>query len=273
MATHLAGNNFFAACNTALDFKNYIMKKPILLLAFTVFSVTALQAQAALFALLFGDKVASEKFNISLEFGVTQPFYSNLDNNDRSKLGVNFGIGGNLKLSENWFFNPNIYFLARRNLQLDSFSLSTGNPNLDSQFANAETNVTLNYIDVPLLVTYQTNNKKYRFALGPQISFLQKSRAEFMRPEGSFTQNFDGYTEDVDYGLMADFAYVLGKAHKGKGIIVHLRYYHGFTDILKDQISTQNNNSSYLSLHLTLPFITDELAEKNLEEYDKNLKE
>ncbi|WP_104735515.1 porin family protein [Hanstruepera ponticola] len=242
------------------------MKKTILLLTGLFFTVSTIQAQAALFALLFGDKVASEKFNVSLELGFNQPFYSNLDNNDRSKIGVNFGIGGNLKLSENWFLSPNIYFLAKRNIQLNNFSLASGNVNLDSQFVNVPTEVTLNYIDVPIFISYQTNNKKYRFGMGPQISFLQKSRAIFKRPEGDFTQNFDGYTEDIDYGLMADFAYVLGKAHKGKGIIIHLRYYHGLNDILTDKISSQNNSSNFVALHLTLPFITDELAEKNLKE-------
>ena len=76
----------------------------------------SLHAQAALFAILFGDKVASGKFNISLELGGAFPNYSNISNTDLSKLGINFGIGGNLKLSENWFLSPNIYFLAKRNL-------------------------------------------------------------------------------------------------------------------------------------------------------------
>ena len=242
------------------------MKKSLLLIIAFFISLSTLQAQAALFALLFGDKVASERFNISLEFGINQPFYTNVENTDRSKLGVNFGIGGNLKLSENWFLSPNIYFLARRNIQFNAFSLMSGNANLDSQFVNVPTEVSLNYIDIPVFITYQTNNKKYRFGVAPQLSLLQKSRAVYKRPEGDFTQNFDGYTEDVDFGMLADFAYVLGKAHKGKGIIIHLRYYHGFTDIITDRISTQYNNSSYLALHLTLPFITDELAQKNLNE-------
>lgn len=242
------------------------MKKKIILL--TVFSMTyiSINAQAALFALLFGDKVASEKFNISLEVGGTFPHYSNVDGFDGSALGINFGIGGNLKLSENWFFTPNIYFLAKRNFEIKEFSLQTDNAILNSQFNDVPTKVTLNYIDVPVLMSYQTNNKKYRFGLGPQISFLQKSRGIFESSEGDFTQNFDGYTREIDYGIMADIAYVLGKAHKGKGVILHLRYYYGLTDILNDKLSPQNNRSSYLSLHLTLPFITDELAAKNLEE-------
>lgn len=244
------------------------MKKSLLLFGIFVLLFTKTHSQAALFALLFGDKVASEKFNVSLEVGGTFHGYSDFDNGERDKLGINFGIGGNLKLSENWFFTPNIYFLSKRNFKMDSFSLSTDNPILNSQFANVPTTVTLNYIDVLALMSYQTNNKKYRFGLGPQISFLQKSRANFESPEGSFSQNFDGYTRETDYGIMADVAYVLGKAHKGKGIILHLRYYFGLADVLNDQINTGDNKSGFLSFHLSLPFITDELAQKNLEEYN-----
>ncbi|MBU2951870.1 PorT family protein [Tamlana agarivorans] len=244
--------------------------KKTLLLGLTFFIITTnSQGQAALFALLFGDQVASENFNISLEAGGTFMGYTNLEDSKRSKMGINFGIGGNIKLNENWFICPNIYLLAKRNLFLNNFSLDSGNSILDANFIDVPTKISLNYIDVPVFLSYQTNNKKYRFSLAPQVSFLQKSRGEFQRPEGHFIQNFDGYTRDVDYGMMVDFAYVLGKAHKGKGIHIHLRYYYGFTDILKDQISNADNRSNYLSLHLSLPFITDELAEKNLESYSK----
>ncbi|KAB1067780.1 PorT family protein [Tamlana haliotis] len=241
--------------------------KKVFLIGFTLFTISSSShAQAALFALLFGDKVATENFNVSLEAGGTFMGYSNLEDSERSKMGINFGIGGNIKLNENWFICPNIYFLAKRNLFLNHFSLDSGNPALDANFTDIPTKITLDYIDVPIFFSYQTNNKKYRFSLAPQFSFLQKSRGIFERSEGDFTQNFDGYTRDVDYGMMVDFAYVLGKAHKGKGLIIHLRYYHGFTDVLNDQISTADNRSNYLSLHLSLPFITDELAAKNLEQ-------
>lgn len=240
------------------------MKKKFLVTFGIVMLSISLHSQAALFAILFGDKVASEKFNISLEAGGTFPNYSKISNTDRSKLGINFGIGGNLKLSENWFLSPNIYFLAKRNIQLKDFSLNTSNPALNAQFVGVPTEVTLSYIDIPVFIHYQTNNKKYRFGVAPQISLLQKSRGIFSNSSGDFTQNFDGQTRDVDYGMMASFGYVLGKAHKGRGVHLYLRYYHGFTDILNDALSTQNNRSNYLSLHLSLPFITDELAKKNL---------
>jgi len=240
------------------------VKNIILVVIFFMFS-HGIQGQAALFALIFGDKVASENFNISLEVGGTLPTYSNVANTDNSNLGINFGIGGNAKITDNWYISPQIYFLARRSLNLNSFSLNSGNQDLDAQFMNLPTQISINAIDIPILISYQTNNKKYRFSLAPQISFLQKSKAKFTSPTGEFTQELDGYTADLDYGIMADFGYILGKAHQGKGVHLHLRYYYGFKDVLTNQISTATNQLSYFSLHLSLPFITDELAAKNLE--------
>ncbi|WP_034062471.1 porin family protein [Lacinutrix jangbogonensis] len=242
------------------------MKKHLALLITLFFSVQTLTAQAAIFALLFGDKVASENFNISLEIGGAFSSYSDLDFNDNGKFGLNFGIGGNVKLSENWFVSPNIYFLAQRNTTFNNFSLATGDAGLDAQFSNTTAEIELNYIDIPILVTYQTNNKKYRFSLAPQVSLLQKSRAVYANEKGEFKQNVADYMEDVDYGMVVDFGYVLGKAHKGKGVYLHARYYYGFNNVFKDIVSTSTNRNSYFSLHLTLPFITDELANKNLEE-------
>ena len=82
---------------------------------------------------------------------------------------------------------------------------------------------------------------------------------------GNFDQDFEPFVNSTDYGVIADFGYILGQAHKGKGVHIHLRYYYGMTDIFKDGVSTEDNNASYISFHLSLPFITDELAAKNLE--------
>ena len=138
------------------------MKKIVFISMLFMLTTTTASAQAALFALIFGDKVASEKFNISLEIGGTFPGYTNLDSN--SNMGINFGIGGNLKLSKNWYLRPNIYFLANRNLELDAFSLSSGNPTLNAQFEDVPTKIKMNFIDVPIFITYRTNDEKYQFS-------------------------------------------------------------------------------------------------------------
>ena len=245
------------------------MKKIIPFIIFLAFFSIHHQAhsQAAILALLFGDKVASERFNISMEIGGSLATYSNLDNVERPRMGINFGIAGNIKLSENLFLSQHAYFLARRSMQIDPFSLNTGEAQIDDQFKEVSGQLNLNYIDLPLILAYQTNNKKFRFGLGPQLSILQNATGIYEGANGNFHQDVTSSLTALDYGIMTDFAYILGKAHEGKGIHIHARYYYGLPDAIKKSISASENQISFFSIHISLPFITEELAQKNLEEY------
>ncbi len=128
---------------------------------------------------------------------------------------------------------------------------------------NKSGNGNLSYIDVPVLLWYEIN--KVRLGVGPQVSFLTNSNLVFKGDHGDFTQDIKDNTNKIDYGIMASVGYELGKARKGKGIFIQARYYQGFADIYNDQINTQSNQESYFSIHLSLPFITDELAKKKLQ--------
>ncbi len=241
----------------------------IFLMCFSLLKVQKAEGQAMWIALLFGDKVASEKFNLSLEAGGTFANLANYSNMDRSKMGINFGMAGNLKVADNWYLSPNIYFLGARHLNFSALSLETGDPGMDGQFVEVPTKAVLKYIDIPVFFSYETNNKKFRFGLAPQVSFFLNAKATYTNDYGDFTHGFSSYINKVDYGGAVDFCYVLGKAHKGRGIHLHARYYQGFSDIFNDKLSSDINRLGFFSLHLSLPFITDELAAKNLEELRK----
>jgi hypothetical protein len=229
-----------------------------------IFHANESRGQAAILALLFGDQVASENFNLSLELGVAQPWFTNLDGTDRSKLGINFGIGTNIKLSDNWFICPNAYFLANRGIQLQAATPLSANPELNMLFANSETAINLRYIDVPVFLHYQTDNEKFRFGVAPQISFLSNAEAIYDGPDGEFKEDLKDEMSSIDYGFIGNITYILGKAHKGRGVHLHLRYYQGLGSIFDSGFSSEDVRAQYVSLHLSLPFITDELAAKNL---------
>ncbi len=198
-----------------------------------------------------------------MELGLNFSQFSNLSNTKQFQPGLNFGIAGNLMLSENWYLSPTVYFVSKRKLKAESFSLNSGDPNLDQEFIDKNADIFLSYIDVPILLAYQTNNKKFRFGIAPQISFLRKSDIEVFGDYGSFKQDYKSETNNIDYGLMASIGYSLGEARKGKGLYLQLRYYQGFTDVFKNAFSTKVNRGSYFSFHVSLPFITDELAKKH----------
>ena len=248
------------------------MKRTITLIAFLLLAATQFASgQAAILALIFGDKVASEKFNLSLELGVPITRVSNIENAEASNA-INFGIGGNIKLSENWFLSPNVYFLSRRSFDVNPISLNSGDPDLDGLYTQTKAEFQLNYTDIHLLLAYEPNNSNFRFGLSPQVSFLGKARATFIGELGDFDQSVKSMLNKTDYGMIFNVGYFFRAGNKGKGLILNVRYYQGFADVFEQGYFTGNNKASYFSVHLSFPFVTDDLAKKNLEEAEKRKK-
>ncbi|HRI22496.1 MAG TPA: outer membrane beta-barrel protein, partial [Panacibacter sp.] len=156
------------------------MKKKLTCILFLLFcfliSVVRTNAQAALLVLLFGDKVASEKFNFSVVTGMN---FSNISNqpDNKSLHGLNFGLGVNMKLSDKFYLKPEFRPLSPKGYKNNS-SLATGTPEIDAAFNNVKTTRTLSYIDIPVLMAYQAS-KNIQLALGPQVSFLGKAREKY----------------------------------------------------------------------------------------------
>ena len=240
------------------------MRTRILAILLAIFILPqALSAQAAILAMLFGDKVASENFNLSMEFGIPFNNFTNIDNS-KSDRGINFGIAGNVKLSDNWFVSPSVYFLSKRNLELTEATPNTIDPNMNALFANTSADVSLAYTDVHLHLAYQPNNSNIRLGISPQVSFLGKANALYDGDLGSFDQDIKDFTNSTDYGVIGNIGYFFPAGHSGKGIHFNLRYYQGLTDVFKDELYSGSNESSYVAVHISLPFITEELAAKNL---------
>ncbi|WP_434035610.1 porin family protein [Formosa sp. 4Alg 33] len=239
------------------------MKKHTTLIFVLLFSISQLSnAQAAIVAMIFGDKVASEKFNLSMEIGVPFSSFSNVDDL-KMRNGVNFGIAGNLQLSENWYVSPTVYFLSKRTFLLENTDLHSNDDYLNGLYMNTRAKTVISYTDLHVLFTYQISNSNFRFGLSPQVSFLSKAKGTYEGTEGEFTQKITDFVNKTDYGVIANVGYFLRSGHEGKGLIFNLRYYQGFTDVLKDNFATGKNKSSYIALHVSLPFLTDELAAKN----------
>ncbi|QDO95444.1 PorT family protein [Formosa sediminum] len=245
------------------------MKKYSAFIFYLLFAIPQLTtAQAAILAMIFGDKVASEKFNLSMEVGVPFNSFSNVDDL-KIQNGINFGIAGNLKLSENWYVSPTVYFLSKRTVILKHTNLISDDAYLNSLYSDTSAKMRLNYTDIHVLFSYQLSDSNFRFGLSPQVSFFGKSESTYSGPEGELVQNTSKFVNKTDYGVIANVGYYLKSAHKGRGIILNLRYYQGFTDVLKNDFASGDNKSNYVALHVSLPFLTDELASKNLKPINK----
>ena len=239
--------------------KKKVFSKFAIILMLGVTFVTKVNSQAALLVLIFGDKAATEKFNFSIVGGLNISGISNMPDN-HSVLGPNFGLGINMKLSEKLYLKPEFKPINPRGFKGNS-SLLTGTV-VDGPFANVPTERSLNYIDVPVLLHYQIFDKVL-FGLGPQINFLTKAQEKFEgKNDATYDQNIKDKLNKTDYGITAALTYQMVTKRNGKGINVQLRYYQGLTDVYKNLGSNKNNT---FSINFEFPFISDDIAKKNLE--------
>ena len=222
----------------------------LLLLIFTL----QCHAQAALAAILFGDKVASENFNIGMEFGALLANISDAPGS-RAKIGFNFGISTNIKLSENWSLHPSAYFISSRGGKLETLSLASNDPELNSKFQEVPTTVWVNYIDVPVFLNYRFTDSNFKVGLAPQVSFRTTAHGIFSNDEGDFRYSIKEDAHAIDFGMIAQVGYVLFSENKPREIHVQLRYFQGFTDVFEDSLVAGNNTNHYIALFLSLPFI------------------
>ncbi len=227
--------------------------KKIILIAF-IFFAQYTNAQAALFALLFGKKVASENFNVGMEFGIPYATISNAAGTS-SKTGITFGIAGNIKVNENWSVHPTAYFLNKRGGKFDELSLISNDLELNDKFQNVPTELTLNYIDVPVFVNYRFTNSQFKMGIAPQISFRTGSQAIFSNPQGDFETSIKDVTNSIDLGMIFQVGYVFYSEKFDKEIHAQLRYFQGFNDIYDNSFIDGSNQSSYIGVAFSFPFL------------------
>ena len=227
--------------------------RKIILLAF-ILSVQYSNAQAALFALIFGDKVATENFNIGLEIGIPFTSISNTAGTS-SKAGITFGIAGNIKFNDNWSLSPTAYFLSRRGGEFDALSLMSNDIELNDKFQNVPTELTLSYIDVPVFLNYRFTDSPFKIGIAPQISFRTGSQAIFSNAQGDFEASVKDVTDSMDIGMIFQAGYVYYNKKFDKELHIQLRYFQGFNDIYDNSFVAGSNTSKYFGIALSLPFI------------------
>jgi len=230
------------------------MKKLLLIIALSGIFQVGVQAQAALFALIFGDKVATENFNVGLEIGFPYATVSGIDGNS-SNLGLHFGIGANMRLNDNWSLNPAAYFLSARGADLEALSLNSPDAELNAKFNGVPATLKTNFIDVPLFVNYRFTNSKFKIGLAPQISFRTGSNAVFSNETGDFDYDISDQTASTDFGLITQLGYIWNSKSKNLEVHVQLRYFQGFSDIYDDTLVSGENAMRYFSLSLSFPFV------------------
>jgi len=231
------------------------MKKTICLL-FIIFCGKITTAQVII-ALLFGDKLNSDK----LEFGLTVgPTLSKIQGIDcKAKAGLNLGLYFTIKLGNNFYFQPEAIakssFGARGILPY-----STGNDSLDNLFAEGSVERNIKMAGLVTLVQYRIMKKLFIEA-GPQATLRFKARdifeVDIEDNKLSYVVNITDKTTLFDVGITGGMFY---KLKEDKGMRIGIRYYYGFVDVLKPSQGGQQN--SVWLLNISIPVGTSKSARK-----------
>jgi len=217
-----------------------------------ILSLTPSFSQAALIALIFGDKVASEKFHLSVDLGMNISSLPGLDQEKQTR-GLYFGLGTFIKLDDKWTLNPEFKPLsprgARSVLPLNDYSAVLSNVSYDFD---------LNYIDVPVLIQYRINEKFFASA-GPQVSFLTSANqvASGDLPLGNeldIEESVKSSFKPIYIAVPIELGYSLSDARKGKGMNIKFRYNIGVSQVFASS-SLGSSNGSTFQIFASFPFI------------------
>jgi hypothetical protein len=219
--------------------------------------------QAALIVLILGDKVATEKFHLSVDAAANLATYPGLDGS-KTGAGVNFGLGTHIKLGEKWHLKPEFKPLSRKGTR--GIASITDVPDDISIESNK---LKLYFIDIPVFLQYTVNDKMFLSA-GPQVSFLTNAYQYSLGALADGTEStirintkdsFNGVC--FSFPVEAGFFLHLGtdRSTTTMDINVFIRYEYGFTDIFKDP-AMGSSRISMFQVGASLPFIktAEELA-------------
>lgn len=231
-------------------------KRLLLICMLVIFTIPLSYGQAGLLVLIFGDKVASENFYLSIDGALNISTLPGLDEFS-ANLGVNYGLGVHIKLSDKWFLKPEFKPLSRK-------GATKVNPitSVSGDFIIDETKIKMNYLDFPILLQYNITPKLFVSA-GPQISFVTDVKQLMFgsRPDGLETDvkiNVTSFFNKTNFSFPVEAGYTLTLSNKKSttkiNVNVFARYEYSFIEVFKDP-AVGSSNISLFQFGLSLPFI------------------
>jgi len=207
------------------------------------FLVSAGNAQVLL-ALLFGDKLASDTLQLGIVFDVSG---SDMNGAAGTKMlpGIAFGMFIEQKLGEKWSLQPELILKSPAGAKKYAGG-DPGNPCLDELFTG-DGSVTreLAYFSLPIFIKYRI--KSFGILAGPQISYLRNATDIY---EGTTTgENEFTLKKDIkeslnrwDVGFSIGLEFSLQPTKKLRSMRIHVKYYQGLLDVVKDDSGGAVNN-------------------------------
>lgn len=218
-----------------------------------------------LMALLFGDKLNSDKLEFGLTLGNSISTQTNFADTKWRGRGWNVGLWFNVKLDKQgrWYFHPGAIpksTLGFRYLP----TYETGDAKIDAVIDSFDFDVErkVNYIHVPLLARYRIftiekegkkGMKKNSFFIqgGPQISLRTKAEDIFTAELDDNTLTFENDLRDelrrFEVSISAGLVWKFRKA-----LELDVSYNQGFLDIDESE-ATGTNRNQWVMLNVNIP--------------------
>jgi hypothetical protein len=212
-----------------------------------------------LMAMLFGDKLNSEKLEFGMTLGNSFSTTTNIDGSKWKLGGFNFGLFFNVKISKSdrWYIHTGV--VPKTNLGLKDLPVyPTGYLNIDTVINSFDFKVKrkMGYINLPILVRYRIF-KSFYIEGGPVIGLRTKSHDIFysgechseaecaMKNELSYTRNLKDDLGRFDVGIRAGIVYKYKKKFE-----ISASFNQGFLDIDKRIVGTNRNQFVMLNCNL-----------------------
>jgi outer membrane protein with beta-barrel domain len=141
------------------------------------------------------------------------------------RFGVNIGALAQIKLSENFDIQPEIFYSTQGTRFKNVYA------NVNNLSYKGDIKWKLSYLSIPVLFKYSADGKSFVEA-GPQIGFLTSAKASTKLTQYSPTidQDVKNMFESVDFSLVIGVGYEITQH-----LIADLRYNIGLTNIAKTE--------------------------------------
>lgn len=230
-----------------------------------------------LIALLFGDKLNSDKLEFGIALGNSFSTQTNFSDTKWRTRGFNVGLWFNVKLDKNGRWYGHLGAIPKTTLGFRYLpSYKTGDANVDAVIDsfNFEVERKVSYIQVPLLVRYrfftieketkkgEIRKNSFFIQGGPQIGLRSRKAKDifFAELEEDNTITFENdLTDEIrrfDVGISAGLVWKFNKL-----IELDVSYNYGFLDIDKEEVAGKvfrnqtggTNRNQFVMLNVNLP--------------------
>jgi len=206
-------------------------------------------------ALLFGDKLNSDKLEFGLSGGLNESYITDFAGS-KIKSGFNIGLYFNIKLNEKWFIRAEaVPKFPTGGSKIKPYSLNDAN--LDSLLQNGEVTRKIKNIALPVLARYKIKNLLFAEA-GPQLNLRTKAKDVFESGNLTYENKIEDNITRFDFGFAFGITQKLNKSISS--IALGLRYYFGVTDI--DKLTQGSQKNGVLQILASIPVGTGKQKQK-----------